>query len=282
MMKSDLRSSASATGGRREFLQAAGFGLLGVGQTTAASELSHAGVWTSIACYGAVPDGKTNNAKAIQATIEAVAHGGGGTVYVPPGRFLTGGIVLRSHITLFLDAGAVLLGSQRLEDYQYHPGPPVEADANGRHLIFAQGCDNIEIAGTGTIDGQGAAFWARTGRAQPATDELWRDVIAMDWKAGTPRRPSPMLEFALCTNLRIRDITLMNPAGWTLRPVACNSVFITGIRIRNPIYAPNSDGIDVSCSENVLISGCDIAAGDDAICLKSEIRTAMFCLQGTS
>ena len=63
---------------------------------------------------------------------------------------------------------------------------------------------------------------------------------------------------------------MTNPAGWTLRSVACNSVFITGIRVRNPIYAPNADGIDVSCSQNVLISGCDIAAGDDAMCLKSE------------
>jgi len=92
----------------------------------------------------------------------------------------------------------------------------------------------------------------------------------MDWKEATPRRPSPMLEFASCTNLRIRDITLANPAGWTMRPVGCNSVFITGIRVRNPNYAPNRDGIDVSCSQNVVISGCDIAAGDDAICLKSE------------
>ena len=244
--------------------------MLCLGRTAVASEGSRASSSASIIDYGAVPDGKTNNGNAIQKTIEAVARSGGGVVSIPPGRFLTGGIELRSHITLYLEAGAVLLGSQRLEDYKYHPGPPVEADANGRHLIFAQGCDDVEIAGLGTIDGQGAAFWAKTGRAEPAPADLWRDVIAMDWKAATPRRPSPMLEFASCTNLRIRDITLMNPAGWTLRPVSCNSVFITGIRIRNPIYAPNADGIDVSCCQNVVISGCDIAAGDDAICLKSE------------
>ena len=256
--------------GRRTFLQGLGYGMLGMGRGQGATERSHTNRWTNILDFGAVPDGTTNNAKAIQEAIEAVALRGGGTVYVPPGRFLTGGIVLRSHITLHLEAGAVLLGSQKLEDYEYHPGPPVQADANGRHLIFARDCEDIELAGLGTIDGQGSAFWAKRGRPEPTPGDLWRDVIAMDWKAATPRRPSPMLEFALCTNLRIRDLTLTNSAGWTLRPVACNSVFITGIRIRNPIYAPNADGIDVSCSQNVVISGCDIAAGDDAICLKSE------------
>jgi polygalacturonase len=269
-MNSSLDGITGSIDGRREFLQGIGIGMLGLGRTASASESSRASVWTSIIDYGAISDGKTNNAKAIQMAIEAMAHRGGGVVYIPPGRFLTGGIVLRSRITLYLEAGAVLLGSQRLEDYEYHPGPPVEADANGRHLIFAQDCEDVEIAGLGTIDGQGAAFWAKRGRAEPAPEDLWRDVIAMDWKAATPRRPSPMLEFASCTNLRIRDITLANPAGWTLRPVACNSVFITRIRIRNPIYAPNADGIDVSCCQNVVISGCDIAAGDDAICLKSE------------
>ena len=238
------------------------------GQSIAPSP--RAGEWTNIVDYGAVADGKSNNANAIQMAIEAVARRGGGVVYVPPGRFLTGGIVLRSHITFHIDGGAVLLGSQKLEDYQYNPGPPVEADANGRHLIFARDCEDVEIAGSGVIDGQGQAFWAKRGRTQPAQEDLWRDVIAMDWRAATPRRPSPMLEFASCTNLRIRDVTLTNPAGWTLRSVGCNSVFITGIRVRNPIYAPNADGIDVSCSQNVVISGCDIAAGDDAICLKSE------------
>lgn len=269
-MSSSLHRPAGPIDGRREFLQSVGFGMMGLGRTDTAAELSRPCVWTSIADYGAIPDGKTNNAKAVQTAIEAVAHRGGGMVYVPPGRFLTGSIVLRSHITLYVDAGAVLLGSRELTDYQFQPGPPVQADANGRHLIFARDCEDVEIAGLGTIDGQGDAFWARTGRTEPAPGDLWRDVIAMNWKAATPRRPSPMLEFASCTNLRIRDITLANPAGWTLRTVACNSVFITGIRIRNPIYAPNANGIDVSCSQNVVISGCDIAAGDDAICLKSE------------
>lgn len=79
-----------------------------------------------------------------------------------------------------------------------------------------------------------------------------------------------MIEIAECKNVRINDITLRNSPGWTLRPVACDSVFIHRIKIRNPIYGINTDGIDPTCSQNVFISDCDINTGDDNICLKSE------------
>jgi hypothetical protein len=220
--------------------------------------------------YGALPGGKTVNTKQIQSAINDANGQGGGTVYVPPGTFVTGGLVLRSHVTLHLEAGATLSGSPNVSDYEYHQGPPVESDANGRHLIYARDCVDLGISGLGIIDGSGSAFWARRDRRQPASDELWRDVIAMDWKPATAQRPSPMLEFAYCSNLRITDITLSNAAGWTLRPVGCKTVMIAGIRVQNPVYSPNTDGIDICCSENVFISNCDIDAGDDAICLKSE------------
>jgi hypothetical protein len=65
-------------------------------------------------------------------------------------------------------------------------------------------------------------------------------------------------------------VTLRNSPGWTLRPIACDTVTIRGVRIRNPVHGPNTDGIDPTCSENVIISDCDIDTGDDAICVKSE------------
>jgi hypothetical protein len=189
---------------------------------------------------------------------------------VPPGTFLTGGLVLQSRITLHLEAGSMLLGSPHLQDYAYHAGPPEVADANGRHLIYARDGNEIEVSGLGVIDGGGPAFWARRERPPLPPDWGWRDVIANNWQPATNSRPSPMLEFACCTNVRIKDVTLQNPAGWTMRAVASKSVFITGLRVRNPVYAPNTDGMDVCCCENVFISNCDIDAGDDAICLKSE------------
>lgn len=38
---------------------------------------------------------------------------------------------------------------------------------------------------------------------------------------------------------------------------------------KNPKDAPNSDGIDVDCSQNVLVEDCSLDVGDDALCVKS-------------
>jgi polygalacturonase len=219
---------------------------------------------------GARGDGHTLNTNALQKAIDQAATAGGGVVVIPPGDFLSGGLVLRSHVTLHLEAGAILRGSPRVEDYEYRPGPPVEGDSNGHHLLFALDTEDIAITGHGTIDGGGSAFWHRKGRPTPRPEDLWGDVIAWDYEPATQRRPSPMIELARCRNVRIEGVTLTNAPGWTLRPVACETVLIRGIRVRNPIYAPNTDGMDITACRNVFVSDCDIATGDDAICIKSE------------
>ena len=50
--------------------------------------------------YGATGDGKTNDGAAIQRAIEDCAKAGGGVALLPAGNYLSGSVVLRSHITL--------------------------------------------------------------------------------------------------------------------------------------------------------------------------------------
>jgi polygalacturonase len=232
--------------------------------------------------FGAVGDGKTLNTTFINSAIEACTSAGGGMVYVPPGNFLTGTVILKSNVTLYLEAGATLLGSKNIRDYvpQTQSQDPDAAqgvsaftedlrDAGAFHLIFARDAENVGLAGLGTIDGQGSVFWAPNGRPPTKPEDLWRETIGHDWKP-LPPRPSPMVEFYNCRNLHIEDVHLQNSAGWTLRPIHCDNVFIHGISIKNIIYGPNTDGIDPTCCHNLFISDCLIDTGDDAICLKSE------------
>jgi polygalacturonase len=78
-----------------------------------------------------------------------------------------------------------------------------------------------------------------------------------------------MIELVNFTNLRIEDIRIRGASGWTMRPINCINVVIQGIAIKNPIYGPNTDGIDMTGCKNLLMSDCTIDTGDDAICLKS-------------
>lgn len=221
---------------------------------------------------GAVPDGRTLSTRAIQLAVDGVARAGGGVVYAPTGTFLTGGLELKSRVTLFLEAGCVLLGSSSIDDYDYHRGPPQRGDANGRHVLFAQQAEEIALCGRGTIDGQGPAYWEpNPDHRELAPEDAWKDGSTGYYRARNDNcRPSPMLEFAQCRNVHISGVTLKNSSGWTVRPVACETVVIRGIRIRNPNFGPNTDGLDITACRNVFVSDCDIETGDDAICLKSE------------
>ena len=218
--------------------------------------------------YGAKGDGKNLDSPAINAAIDACTKAGGGLVYLAPGTYLSGTVVLKSNVTLYLEAGATVLGSKNLTDYTPQPGPNPKGDANQKHLIFARDAENVGLAGPGRIDGQGSSFWVPSGRVVPSTAEAWRDVATYDWKPLD--RPSPMLEFVSCRYLRIDDVRIENASGWTLRPINCDYVWIRGINIKNPVIGPNTDGIDPTGCSNLVISDCVIDTGDDAICLKSE------------
>ena len=218
--------------------------------------------------FGAICDGKTKDTIALQRAIDECSRLGGGTVAVSPGTYLIGTIVLQSNVNLHLERGATLLASTDMADYSL----PEEARVAmkgllRRYLVFAYQAQNISITGPGIIDGQSPRFVVRNARPEPAPQDLWKEVAGWNWRL--TNYISPMVELAGCTNVLVEDVTLQNAAGWTFRPVACKSVVIRGIRIRNAVSVPNSDGIDPACSEDVLITDCDISTGDDAICVKS-------------
>lgn len=217
--------------------------------------------------FGAAGTGKKLDTAAINSALDTCNAAGGGVVYLPPGTYLSGTVVLKSNVTLYLEAGATLLGSKNLADYSPQPGPPEKGDANQKHLVFARDAENVGIAGHGRIDGQGESFWIHKPRSI-SPDDLWRDVATYDWKPGD--RPSPMLEFVGCRHLRLEDMRIENASGWTVRPINCDDVVIRGITIKNPVYGPNTDGLDITGCQNVFIADCHIDTGDDAICLKSE------------
>lgn len=194
----------------------------------------------NVKTYGASGNGATLDTAAIQRAIDAAAAAGGGTVYFPAGRFLSGTITLKSNVTLHLSPGSVLLGSKRIEDYK------------PRHLVYAQGVENIAIEGSGTIDGQGDSF-------------LDKDLKPLP-------RPSPLIEIWDSRNVRISDITIRRAPAWTIHPKNCDDVKIRGISLLNNLLGINTDGIDIDSSRNVIVSDSHIEAGDDCIVLKTTNR----------
>ena len=94
----------------------------------------------SILRYGAVADGVTNCAAAIQQAVDVAAAAGGGRVIVPAGRFLSGSVLLKDNVELHLESGAVQVKElishelrrgayQQPEPRRYYPVPA----GRGRH-----------------------------------------------------------------------------------------------------------------------------------------------------
>ncbi len=195
---------------------------------------------------GAGGDGERLDTKAIQQAIDACAGAGGGTVYLPPGRYLCGTIFLKSHVGLYLERGAVLLGSKNLEDYpvtvaQYRS---YTDNYTQRSLLHGENLEDVGLAGGGVIDGQGASF------------------------QGLYKVRPYLLRLVGCRRVAVSEVTLKDSAMWVQHYLACENVSIRGVTVASRVNA-NNDGIDIDCCDRVRIADCDVSSGDDAIVLKS-------------
>jgi polygalacturonase len=201
--------------------------------------------------YGAVGDGVTKDTAAIQAAIDDCAVTGG-EVLLEGGVFLSGMIVLSSHVTLDVDASATLLGSQDIADYPDRNPPVTNTQLSNckKALVYAESADDVRIQGLGTIDGNAAGVAAWNG-----------DTI--------PEGTRPMVVFTvLSSNVTIQDVTVKNGAVWAVVNMEVQHLTISGITVDNNLGATH-DGIDVVDGNDVLVENSTVASGDDSICLKS-------------
>ncbi|PQQ14372.1 putative polygalacturonase isoform X1 [Prunus yedoensis var. nudiflora] len=185
--------------------------------------------------FGAVGDGKTLNTLG-----------------------LTGSFNLTSHLTLFLEAGAIILGSQ---DYAHWDiVKPLPSYGRGidlpgwryRSLINGHNLSDVVITGdNGTIDGQGSVWWEQF------------NSHALNYS-----RPH-LVEFTGCDNVTISNLTLLNSPAWNIHPAYCRYVQVLNITVHASPASPYTSGIVPDSSENVCIENCNISMGHDAIVLKS-------------
>ena len=208
--------------------------------------------------YGARSGTEESQSAAIQGAIDACHQAGGGRVVVPSGpAFVIGSIELKSNVELHLEAGAVLAGSKRREDYlEEHVAGEYGSGLSG-FLIRAQNAQNFSVTGTGVINQRGCNF----------TDGFKSEdgPYIFAWQSWRPR----MIGFYGCQQITFRDVTLRDAANWCLHMTGCNDVVIHGIRIYNHLAGTNCDGIDPDHCTNVRISDCYIESGDDCIVIKA-------------
>ncbi|XWS72660.1 hypothetical protein CRYUN_Cryun02cG0059400 [Craigia yunnanensis] len=98
--------------------------------------------------------------------------------------------------------------------------------------------NGLVVDGSGQIDGNGATWWNKA------------------------------LHFHRCDNLKLSGLTHLNSQKNHIGVHNCNGVSISNLHIIAPADSPNTDGIDISSSTQVLISDSFIGTGDDCIAIK--------------
>lgn len=254
--------------------------------------------------FGAKNDGYTLNTISINNAIDACNQKGGGVVLIPQGLWLTGPLVLKSNVNLYVHRAAILQFTSDFNQY-----PLVEGNFEGlksarnQSPISGNNLVNIAITGKGIIDGNGGVW--HMGYKDRYTESQWKKktgsggVLREDGKVWYPSektkkgsdtknngilsagktlkdfedikdylRPN-MLVLTSCKKVLLEGVTFQNSPAWCLHPLMCEDLTLRNLIVRNPETAPNGDGVDLESCKNVLVEGSSFDVGDDGICIKS-------------
>ena len=163
--------------------------------------------------------------KVIQQAIDSCAANGGGIVRFQAGTYLSGGIHLKSNVTLWLEKNTILQGSSTYSDY-----------ANDA-FIFGENLSSISIRGDGMIDGVDCF--------NPEGEEGFRGPHC--------------IRLINCRNISLEEFTIKNSANWAINCRYCSNAKVSKVSIRG-----GHDGLHTRFCNNFVVSGCDFRTGDDA------------------
>ncbi|QMV18010.1 glycoside hydrolase family 28 protein [Granulicella sp. 5B5] len=221
----------------------------------------------SVDKYGAKPGGTTMDTAAIQSAIDAAAKHGG-TVIFPDGTYLTGSLFVKSGVTLRIDKGVTLMGSQDIKDYPERP-----TRVAGIEMTWPSALINVykqtgaTITGEGTIDGNGKVFW----------DSYWAlrkidEPKGLRWASDYDDKRPRLIQIFDSSKVRLGGGLNLHRSGfWTVHICYSHDVVVDGVTIRNNIggRGPSTDGIDIDSSKHIEVMHADISVNDDALCLKA-------------
>ncbi|MGB7746140.1 MAG: YDG domain-containing protein [Verrucomicrobiia bacterium] len=214
--------------------------------------------------YNAVGDGVSTNTIAILMAITNAAAGGntnglfGGTVRIPMsgiGTYLCGPLTLKNNVNIQIDAGVTL----QMLPVSVWTNLPAQNLTYG-DLIYASGVTNLEISGSGTIDGNGAGWW-NLSSSSPVYGN----------------RPYMIFFNGKCNQVLVEGVTVQNPPmmHFVFKNSGNGNITFQNMTINTTAAnAANTDGIDL-VGTNCLIQNCTNNAGDDNIALGSSTSSAI-------
>ena len=193
--------------------------------------------------------GKTVETATINRAIgEVAARPGGGVLFFPAGGvYMTGTLLMKSNVRLYIDAGALIKGTGKMADYTSAPAPPGQPPRTRplRAQVIFDHVENAGLTGRGAIDMDGYP-------------KLWYD-FAPDTADGRARNEDGIVKdphgagargyvIDNCRNITFQDLLLLRSAEWTVHVIDTENFTTRNIKIVNRKRQHHDDIYDLTGS----------------------------------
>lgn len=202
---------------------------------------------------------------ALQARIDALAAAGGGELVIGAGIHRTGALFFKPGVSLRIEKGGVLLGSDAHEAY-----PMRETRIEGETCVYypalinADRCDGFRISGEGVVDGHGLPTWRAFWKA------LKENPRCLNKEPGLVR--PRLLYVSNSDNVDVGGVTFRNAKFWTTHYYNCRNVRVHDCEIASEVLdgvrGPSTDAIDIDRCRGFVVSNVYMNVNDDAVVIK--------------
>ncbi|KAF7837038.1 putative polygalacturonase [Senna tora] len=195
--------------------------------------------------YGASGNGQDDDSQAFLKAWDAVCNGNedSPTLFIPKRKtFLLQPMVFQGPCnpsTINIQVQGTIIAPGSVDAWKWQSNSYKET-----WLKFSN-INGLVINGGGLIDGQGGPWWECFAQSKC-------------------QRPSA-LSFHSCENLQLSGVTQINSPGGHVRINGCNGSRISRLHLVAPKDSPNTDGLDISSSSNVVIQNSKMEVGDDCV-----------------
>ena len=220
--------------------------------------------------FGAIPNVDELQTDKIQNAIDKCFEMGGGEIVIPEGVFMTGGIRLRSNMTLHLMKNAVLKGSKEPEDYFGYVDDEVEplgeliTDAEWKRAEKSADKDKdyafMRLAGSRWNNSLIRAINAENISIIGEEGSYFDGSDCFDEKGEEHYRGPHCIGMFYCKNIYFSGYTVKDSANWAHSLFYCES-----IKAENVTVLAGHDGIHMTVCKNIVIKDCNFYTGDDCV-----------------
>ncbi|CAN1151192.1 Probable polygalacturonase At1g80170 [Linum perenne] len=198
-------------------------------------------VLVNVESFGAVGDGVADDSQAFVNAWKTACNTTKSVFLVPPGRsYLV-------NATRFKGPCADKLIIQ-IDGTIVAPDEPANWDPSfPRTWLDFSKLNGVVFQGHGVIDGSGSKWWA----------------------ASCKKNKSNALTIESSTGVKVQGLTIQNSQQMNFVISHCNSVRITDVLVSAPGDSPNTDGIHITESTNVVLQDTKIGTGDDCVSIVS-------------